>query len=190
MDREEHGRPGRGGTGTADPVDTGPAEPSPPGTHPSPPGTHPSAPRLARQLGLLTCYLAAGVAVTWPRATYLDGSLPSTRDAAAYVWGFWWLARQVTHLGDPWATSYLAAPVGTELAYHTLMPLPDALMTPVTLVFGPSVSYNLLSIICPGLLCYAMYRAARLWLPSGLGAIAAGAFSACRPTSPGAAGTR
>ena len=28
----------------------------------------------------------------------------------------------------------------------------------------------------PGLLCYAMYRAARLWLPSQTGAIAAGAF--------------
>jgi hypothetical protein len=131
---------------------------------------------VARQLGLLAGYPAAGVAVTWPRATYLGGSLPSTRDAAAYVWGFWWLARQVTRLGDPWATSYLGAAVGTQLAYHTLMPLPGALMTPVTLVFGPSVTYNLLSIACPGLLCYAMYRAARLWLPSGLGRIAAGAF--------------
>jgi hypothetical protein len=49
-------------------------------------------------------------------------------------------------------------------------------MTPVTLTFGPSASYNLLSIACPGLLCYAMYRAARLWLPTGFGAIAAGAF--------------
>ena len=56
------------------------------------------------------------------------------------------------------------------------MPLPGALMTPVTLTFGPSASYNLLSIACPGLLCYAMYRAARLWLPTGFGAIAAGAF--------------
>src|SRR6185437_14334279 len=65
---------------------------------------------------------------------------------------------------------------GTQLAYHTLMPLPGALMTPVTLTFGPSASYNLLSIACPGLLCYAMYRAARLWLPTGFGAIAAGAF--------------
>ena len=120
--------------------------------------------------------LALGVAVTWPRAAYLAGSLPSTRDAAAYVWGFWWVARQLTHLGNPWATGYLAAPVGTQLAYHTLMPLPGALMTPVTLTFGPSVSYNLLSIACPGLLCYAMYRAARLWLPTGFGAIAAGAF--------------
>src|SRR5437762_3285774 len=56
------------------------------------------------------------------------------------------------------------------------MPLPGALMTPVTLTFGPSASYNLLSIACPGLLCYAVYRAARLWLPTGFGAIAAGAF--------------
>jgi hypothetical protein len=131
---------------------------------------------VARQLGLLACYLAVGVAVTWPRAAYLAGSLPSTRDAAAYVWGFWWVARQLTHLGNPWATGYLAAPVGTQLAYHTLMPLPGSLMTPVTLTFGPSASYNLLSIACPGLLCYAMYRAARLWLPTGFGAIAAGAF--------------
>ena len=56
------------------------------------------------------------------------------------------------------------------------MPLPGLLMTPVTLAFGPSASYNLLVILCPGLLCYAMYRAARLWLPTQLGAIAAGAF--------------
>jgi hypothetical protein len=247
MDREGHDGARGGGTGTADPVDTSPADadgyadaetlplaraaqapirarpsptgrhpspssarapltgrpsspgvqpsppgarssrpdtyPSPPGTHPSrpgtdpfPAGTRPSLPTVARQLGLLACYLAVGVAVTWPRAAYLAGSLPSTRDAAAYVWGFWWVARQLTHLGNPWATGYLAAPVGTQLAYHTLMPLPGALMTPVTLTFGPSASYNLLSIACPGLLCYAMYRAARLWLPTGFGAIAAGAF--------------
>ncbi len=49
-------------------------------------------------------------------------------------------------------------------------------MLPVTLLFGPSASYNLLSILMPGLLCYAMYRAARLWLPSQTGAIAAGGF--------------
>src|SRR5215469_16235207 len=56
------------------------------------------------------------------------------------------------------------------------MPLPGLLLTPVTLIWGPSVSYNLLALITPGLLCYAMYRAARLWVPSAIGAIAAGAF--------------
>ena len=199
MDPEGDSRPGRGGVGTADRAGAWPAEAgdqhgtqlplapsrSQPGTPPSRgwPGARPgrrwrrlASSGPARQLALLTCYLAAGIAVTWPRVTYLAGSLPSSRDAGAYVWGFWWLARQVTHLGNPWATSYLAAPVGEQLAYHTLMPLPGLLMTPVTLIFGPSASYNLLSIACPGLLCYAMYRAARLWLPTGYGAMAAGAF--------------
>jgi hypothetical protein len=131
---------------------------------------------VARQAALLLGFIAAGVAVTWPLATDLAGRLPSSRDSASYVWGFWWVARQVTHLGNPWFTSQLAAPVGVPLGFHTLMPLPGLLLTPVTLVFGPSTSYNLMAAITPGLLCYAMYRAARLWLPSAVGAIAAGAF--------------
>jgi len=131
---------------------------------------------VARHLALLICYLAAGVAVTWPRASYLTGTLPSSRDSASYVWGFWWVARQVTHLTGLWSTGHMAAPVGIDLGFHTLMPLAGLLMTPVTLAFGPSASYNLMVIAVPGLLCYAMYRAARLWLPSQTGAIAAGAF--------------
>jgi hypothetical protein len=125
---------------------------------------------------LLLGYLAAGVAVTWPRASYLAGRLPSSRDSASYVWGFWWLAHQVSHLGNPFFTRYMAAPAGVSLGFHALMPLPGLIMTPVTLVFGPSASYNLLVTLVPGLLCYAMYRAARLWLRSLAGAIAAGAF--------------
>jgi hypothetical protein len=131
---------------------------------------------FARHLAVLICYLVAGVAVTWPRASYLVGRLPSSRDSASYVWGFWWVARQATHLTSLWSTGHMAAPVGIDLGFHTLMPLAGLLMTPVTLAFGPSASYNLMVIAVPGLLCYAMYRAARLWLPSQAGAIAAGAF--------------
>ena len=135
----------------------------------------------AGQLVLLASYLITGLAVTWPRVTYLWGRLPNTRDVGGYVWDFWWVAHQLTHLSSPWVTSYLAAPVGASLGYHTLMPLPGALMTPVTLAFGPSASYNLLSILCPGVLCYLMYRAARLWLRTQFGAIAAGAFFGISP---------
>ncbi len=131
---------------------------------------------LAAHLVLLAGYLITGLAVTWPRVTYLAGRLPGHRDAGGYVWDFWWVARQVSHLSSPWSTRYLAAPVGSDLSYHTLMPLPGLVMTPVTLAFGPSLTYNLLSVLCPGLLCYLMYRAARLWLPTQLGAIAAGGF--------------
>jgi hypothetical protein len=131
----------------------------------------------ARHLTVLACYLAAGVAVNWPRAAYLtEGKLPATRDGGSYVWDFWWMAHQVEHLGNPWFTRSIAAPVGAQLGYHALMPLEGVLMIPVTLAFGPSASYNLLSALMPGLLCYAMYRAARLFLRSQVGAIAAGGF--------------
>src|SRR5215475_13311130 len=136
-----------------------------------------AAHKAARHVALLLVFIAAGVAVTWPLATHLPGGrLPSSRDTASYVWGFWWVAHQVTHLGNPWFTDLMAAPVGVQLGFHTLMPLPSLLLTPVTLIFGPSASYNLLVLITPGLLCYAMYRAARLWIASAMGAIAAGAF--------------
>ena len=130
----------------------------------------------ARELAVLAGFLAAGVAVTWPLATYITGRLPATRDVAVYVWDLWWVAHQVVHLQNPWSTTYMAAPVGLQLAYHTLVPLLGVVMIPVTLAFGPSAAYNLLLIVLPGLSGYAMYRAARLWLPTRAGAIAAGAF--------------
>jgi hypothetical protein len=116
------------------------------------------------------------VAVTWPLATYLRGRLPDIQDPGSYVWSLWWVAHQVAHLGNPWFTSRLAAPVGVQLGYDTLMPLLGLLMLPVTLLAGAAVSYNLLVVVLPGVLCYALYRVARLWLPSQAGAVAAGAL--------------
>jgi hypothetical protein len=172
-----------GGGWPAGPRSPGPAAPgredAPPAVSDAPGRPHPVRRTAHPALGqavLILGYLAAGVAVTWPRASYLAGRLPSSRDSASYVWGFWWMAHQVSHLGNPWFTSHLAAPAGVSLGFHALMPLPGLIMTPVTLAFGPSASYNLLVILVPGLLCYTMYRAARLWLASQVGAIAAGAF--------------
>jgi 4-amino-4-deoxy-L-arabinose transferase-like glycosyltransferase len=127
-------------------------------------------------VALLVVYLAAGIALTWPRATYLSRHLlPETRDVSGYVWDLWWTAHQVVHLGSPWFTNHMAAPVGIQLGFDTTMPLAGLIMTPVTLAFGPSASFDVLTILVPGLTCYLMYRAARLWLAEP-GAIAAGAL--------------
>jgi hypothetical protein len=130
----------------------------------------------AQEVAVLIGFLAAGVAATWPLASYITGRLPVSRDVAIYVWNLWWVAHQIIHLHNPWFTTYLAAPVGLQLGYHTLTPLLGVVMAPITLAFGPSGAYNLLNILLPGLACYAMYRVARLWLPTRVGAIAAGAF--------------
>jgi hypothetical protein len=130
----------------------------------------------AQEVAILAGFLAAGIAVTWPLASYITGRLPVSRDVSIYVWDLWWVAHQVIHLHNPWFTTYLAAPAGLQLGYQTLVPLLGVIMAPVTLAFGPSAAYNLLNMALPGLACYAMYRAARLWLPTRTGAIAAGAF--------------
>ena len=130
----------------------------------------------ARELLIVAGFLAAGIAATWPRPAYITGSLPHGVDEASYVWSLWWVAHQLTHLANPWFTGYLAAPGGMPLGYDILMPLPGLVLAPVTLAFGPSASFTLLASITPGLAGYAMFRVARLWLPSLTGAIAAGAF--------------
>jgi hypothetical protein len=131
---------------------------------------------VARHTGILLCFIVAGALATIPLAANLAGRIPAARDPASYVWDFWWVAHQVTHLGNPWFTPLMAAPVGVQLGFHTVMPLPGVLFTPVTLAFGPGFSYNLWTVILPGLLCYATYRAARLWLRSATGAVGAAVF--------------
>jgi len=135
-----------------------------------------AARRWAVQAAVLASYLAAGVFLTWPLAARVPGWLPADRDVASYVWGLWWMAHQAVHLASPWQTGLLGAPAGTPLAFDTLMPLPGLVLAPVTLAFGPAVSYSILVVALPGLLCWVMYRAARLWLASEWGALAAGAF--------------
>jgi hypothetical protein len=129
-----------------------------------------------RHLVLLLIYQAAGIAATWPRFTWLaNGKMPATSDESEYVWDLWWVAHQLAHLSNPFFTSYMAAPVGTPLGFSTLMPLVGWIMAPVTILFGPSAAFSLLTIVTPGLLCYVMYRMARLWLNEP-GAIVAGGF--------------
>ena len=180
-----------GATGTAEPdaimaaapaavTQAGPAGQPPPGD-PAAPAVPPPAARPGGlrpwllEVLVLAGFVAAGIAATWPRAAYLTGRLPFGQDQAEYVWNMWWVAHQVVHLGNPWSTSYLAAPVGIRLGFDTLTPLPGVLFTPVTLAFGPAASYNLLAIVMPGLAGYAMWRVARLWLPGLIGPLAAGA---------------
>jgi hypothetical protein len=130
---------------------------------------------LRGDLGVLLVYVALGVVVTWPHATYLAGKLPNIRDQASYAWDMWWIAHQLEHFSSPFTTTLLWAPAGAPLAYHALMPLLGVIMFPITITAGPGVSVILFSVALPGLISYSMYRAARLWFDR-LPAFASGAF--------------
>src|SRR5262249_32627626 len=103
------------------------APPGRPGSAGPGPGRGAPRQRVARHLGILLCFIVVGAAATWPLAVNLAGRIPANRDPASYVWDFWWVAHQVTHLSNPWFTPLMAAPVGVQLGFHTIMPLPGIL---------------------------------------------------------------
>ncbi|HEY7882861.1 MAG TPA: hypothetical protein VID31_18560 [Streptosporangiaceae bacterium] len=147
----------------------------PPQEGPPEPGVRRRRRAVAGELTVLAAYLAAGIAVTWPRVATGPGRVPAVRDISSYVWALWWVAHQAVHLASPWFTGSMAAPVGIQLGYDTTMPLLGVLLAPVTLTAGPAAAFWLITIVLPGLLCYVMYLTARLWLGRP-GAIAAGAL--------------
>ena len=105
---ERAGSPGEARPGTAqDSAREGSADAEEPRPAPAP-GWSARHPVLV-QLAVLIGFLAAGVVASWPRATYLAGKLPATRDAGAYVWGFWWVPHQLGELANPWFTRSIAA---------------------------------------------------------------------------------
>ena len=152
----------------------------PPQENPPEPGARRRRRAVAGELTVLAAYLAAGIAVTWPRVATGPGRVPAVRDISSYVWALWWVAHQAVHLANPWFTGSMAAPVGIQLGYDTTMPLLGVLLAPVTLTAGPAAAFWLITILLPGLACYVMYRVALLWL-SRVGALAAGALYGLAP---------
>ena len=94
-------------------------------------------------------------------------------DPTIYMWSLtWWPHALANHL-NPFITRVLWAPTGYNLAWATSMPGPSLLMSPITKLFGPVVSYNILCLLCPAtaafsafLLCHYVCR--RFW-PALLG---------------------
>jgi hypothetical protein len=60
----------------------------------------------------------------------------------------WW-AYAISHGVNPFLTNVIWAPSGVNLAWTANMPLAAWLVYPVTRVFGPIVSYNLLCLLAP-----------------------------------------
>ena len=79
-------------------------------------------------------------------------------DPFAFVWFMAWMPYALTHHLNPFFTSLLWQPVGVALSWATPVPLLALAGAPVTLLFGPGVSYNLVIIIAPVASAWFAYR--------------------------------
>jgi hypothetical protein len=82
-------------------------------------------------------------------------------DPASHVWFMAWWPHAVGSWSNPFLTHAVWAPTGYNLAASTAMPGPSLAMAPVTALFGPVVSYNLLSLLAPALSAWTAYLLCR-----------------------------
>ncbi len=138
----------------AEPVEDGPAEPSP--TSHSPRATVVSA----------LVYLSLSVLLWWQVWT----SHPSTvttcgcGDAARFLWFFEWPAVALTHGHNLFYSSQLFHPTGINLLNDTSVLALGVVLTPVTLAFGPVAAMNIGLTLAPVLSALAMFWLLRRWV--------------------------
>jgi hypothetical protein len=82
-------------------------------------------------------------------------------DPSSYQWFLAWWPHALLHGDNPFVTDRLFAPGHVNLGAVDLVPGPALLAAPVTLLFGPVVSFNLLALLAPALAAGAAYALCR-----------------------------
>lgn len=93
----------------------------------------------------LLVYALLAVAVF--SSTWIDpaGSwIGSPKDPKLFIWYLGWVPHELSQGHNPLFTDHLSYPHGVNLMWNTSIVFPALLLWPVTAMFGPVVSYNLL----------------------------------------------
>lgn len=94
-------------------------------------------------------------------------------DSRLYVWDLAWWPHALAHGLNPFHPTLVWAPAGVNMAWVTGLPGPALAMAPVTALFGPVVSSNILALLAPALAGWAAYLLCRevagRWWPAFAG---------------------
>jgi hypothetical protein len=143
----------------------------------APPG--PSRPRRRRPPPqLLVLLVCLGLAVLLYAPAWASPTDTTVRggagDPAIFIFFLRWVPSALGRGVDPLVTYHLNYPDGVNLMWNTSMPLPGLLLAPVTTVWGPVLTYNLLLALGYGLSAWCAYLAIRRFVSGHLAAAAGG----------------
>src|SRR5579862_6136417 len=124
---------------------------------------------LAAYLGISFVYF--GVPIAAHPGRDLIGFGP---DPSVLVWALAWWPHAILHWQNPFVTHAIWAPVGLNLAWAPSVPGLAVLASPVTLIAGPAVAYNLLAIVLPALAAWTAYLLCRRLTSSFWASLAGG----------------
>jgi len=98
-------------------------------------------------------------------------------DTMVYLWSLQWMPFALSHGLNPlFTTHYVWAPQGFNLVWVTTIPGPSFVIAPVTSVWGPLASDNLILWLAPALAAWACYLLCNQFTSRPLVAFAAGAI--------------
>jgi len=79
-------------------------------------------------------------------------------DPISFVWGFNWLKYSLIHVLNPFTSLNILNPIGVNIAWSPGNSFTaDLFFLPITLKFGPIVSYNVLTIFSPSLSAFTAF---------------------------------
>jgi hypothetical protein len=137
------------------------------------------APRPAVQgLLALAVYLAVYiVGYVGPLLSHLGVPMvaQTSPDPNFYVWSWQWWPYAISHGLNPLYSAQIGAPSGYDLAWTTPTAAVAVLLSPVTELFGPVVSFNLALVLAAPVSAWAAFMAARQLTGRFWAALAAGA---------------
>jgi hypothetical protein len=91
--------------------------------------------------------------IAHPATSYL-GFL---KDPGFFIWCLEWWPWSILHGHNPFYSHLVWAPTGFDLTWTTSVPGLCLLAAPITLIFGPVVSYNILALAGPALSAWTAY---------------------------------
>ena len=92
----------------------------------------------------------------WSRFTH-ENMLAGRQDSRYFQWALAWTPWALLHHLNPLHDPFLFAPTGVNLAWSTFVPGPAIVMWPVTELFSPVTSLNLIKAAAPALAGWAAY---------------------------------
>ncbi len=84
-----------------------------------------------------------------------------SNDADIFIWSFAWWPHAILSWTNPFFSHVVYAPTGVNLLAVTSAPGLAIVFSPVTLLFGPSVSYNVVAVLLPALSAWMAYLLCR-----------------------------
>jgi hypothetical protein len=85
----------------------------------------------------------------------------SGHDPLIFIWSFAWWSHALATATNPFVTHALYAPSGINVVWTASTPGLAVLFSPITLLFGPVVSYNIAAVLLPALAAWTAFLLCR-----------------------------